>query len=78
MNMPICGIDLNFGEQPANSFTNDLHPDLRADDVMANRPFNKKESWDGKPEGDPRWEHGDPPKGNIRSIGFEVTKAGAK
>ena len=31
---------------------------------MANPPFNMKEWWDGKLEGDPRWEHGDPPKGN--------------
>lgn len=64
MNMAIRGIDFNFGKQPANSFTNDLHPDLRADYVMANPPFNMKEWWDGKLEGDPRWKHGDPPKGN--------------
>ena len=64
MNMAIRGIDFNFGKQPANSFTNDLHPDLRADYVMANPPFNMKEWWDGKLEGDPRWEHGDPPNGN--------------
>ncbi len=60
MNMAIRGIDFNFGKQPANSFTNDL----RADYVMANPPFNMKEWWDGKLEGDPRWEHGDPPKRN--------------
>jgi type I restriction enzyme M protein len=64
MNMAIRGIDFNFGKQPANSFTSDAHPDLRADYVMANPPFNMKEWWDGKLEGDPRWEHGDPPKGN--------------
>ena len=64
MNMAIRGIDFNFGKEPANSFTKDQHPDLRADYVMANPPFNMKEWWDGKLEGDPRWEHGDPPKGN--------------
>lgn len=64
MNMAIRGIDFNFGKEPTNSFTNDQHPDLRADYVMANPPFNMKEWWDGKLEGDPRWEHGDPPKGN--------------
>ena len=63
MNMAIRGIDFNFGKEPANSFTKDQHPDLRADYVMANPPFNMKEWWDGKLEGDPRWEHGDPPKG---------------
>lgn len=62
MNMAIRGIDFNFGKQPANSFTNDLHPDLRADYVMANPPFNMKEWWDGKLEGDDRWKYGTPPK----------------
>ncbi len=64
MNLAIRGIDFNFGKEPANSFTNDQHPDLRADFVMANPPFNMKEWWDGKLEGDPRWKYGTPPKGN--------------
>ena len=64
MNMAIRGIDFNFGKKPANSFTNDQHPDLRADYVMANPPFNIKEWWDGKLEGDARWKYGTPPRGN--------------
>ena len=70
----IRSIDFNFGKEPANSFTQDQHPDLRADCVMAlpsaavrlrsrshpayppagriNPPFNIKEWWDGKLEGD--------------------------
>jgi type I restriction enzyme M protein len=64
MNMAIRGIDFNFGKEPANSFTSDQHPDLRADFVMANPPFNISEWWDGKLEGDPRWKYGTPPKGN--------------
>ena len=64
MNMAIRGIDFNFGKEPANSFTNDQHPDLRADFVMANPPFNIKEWWDAKLEGDPRWQYGTPPQGN--------------
>lgn len=64
MNMAIRGIDFNFGKEPANSFTNDLHPDLRADFVMANPPFNISDWWDGKLEGDARWKYGTPPKGN--------------
>ncbi len=64
MNMAIRGIDFNFGAEPANSFTSDQHPDLRADTVMANPPFNISEWWDAKLEGDPRWKYGTPPKGN--------------
>ena len=64
MNMAIRGIDFNFGKEPANSFTNDQHPDLRADYVMANPPFNISEWWDGKLEGDIRWKYGTPPQGN--------------
>lgn len=64
MNMAIRGIDFNFGKQPADTFLSDQHPDLRADYVMANPPFNVSEWWDGKLEGDPRWVYGTPPKGN--------------
>jgi type I restriction enzyme M protein len=64
MNMAIRGIDFNFGKEPANSFTSDQHPDLRADYVMANPPFNISEWWDAKLEGDPRWHYGTPPRGN--------------
>ena len=64
MNMAIRGIDFNFGKQPADTFLNDQHPDLRADYVMANPPFNISEWWDGKLEGDPRWVYGTPPKSN--------------
>jgi type I restriction enzyme M protein len=64
MNMAIRGIDFNFGKEPANSFTNDQHPDLRADYVMANPPFNISEWWDPKLEKDPRWQYGTPPQGN--------------
>tara|TARA_R110002074_G_scaffold349634_1_gene520349 strand:- start:138295 stop:139974 length:1680 start_codon:yes stop_codon:yes gene_type:complete len=64
MNMVIRGIDFNFGKEPANTYTNDQHPDLRADFVMANPPFNMKE-WDtGVDDNDPRWQYGKPPTGN--------------
>lgn len=64
MNMAIRGIDFNFGKEPANTYTNDQHPDLRADFVMANPPFNMKE-WDtGVADDDPRWQYGQPPSGN--------------
>ena len=64
MNMVIRGIDFNFGKEPANTYTNDQHLDLRADFVMANPPFNMKE-WDaGARSDDKRWAYGTPPSGN--------------
>ncbi len=64
MNMAIRGLDFNFGGQPGDTLLNDLHPDLRADYVMANPPFNMKEWWNARLEGDPRWLVGTPPQGN--------------
>jgi type I restriction enzyme M protein len=64
MNMAIRGIDFNFGKQASDTFTDDQHPDLRADFVLANPPFNQDEWWDGSLEGDARWKYGTPPQGN--------------
>ncbi len=64
MNMAIRGIDFNFGKKNADSFLDDQHPDLRADYVMANPPFNIKDWWHEKLENDVRWKYGTPPKGN--------------
>jgi len=64
MNMAIRGIDFNFGKKNADTFLDDQHPDLRADFVMANPPFNIKDWWHAKLEGDVRWKYGTPPQGN--------------
>ncbi len=64
MNMAIRGIDFNFGKQPADTMANDLHPDLRADYIMANPPFNMKEWGQEKLTDDVRWKFGTPPAGN--------------
>lgn len=64
MNMAIRGIDFNFGKKNADSFTDDQHPDLRADFVMANPPFNIKDWWSESLADDVRWQYGTPPKGN--------------
>ena len=64
MNLAIRGIDFNFGKNCADSFRDDQHPDLRADFVMANPPFNVKDWWDEKLENDVRWKYGTPPAGN--------------
>jgi type I restriction enzyme M protein len=64
MNMAIRGIDFNFGKKNADTFLNDQHPDLRADFVMANPPFNMKSWWSESLANDIRWQYGDPPDNN--------------
>jgi len=64
MNMAIRGMDFDFGKENASTYTRDLHPDLRADFIMANPPFNMKEWNEGVKDDDPRWEYGIPPAGN--------------
>lgn len=64
MNLAIRGIETNLGVQPADSFTNDQHKDLRADFVLANPPFNIKEWWQKSLENDVRWQFGTPPERN--------------
>jgi type I restriction enzyme M protein len=64
MNLAIRGIDFNLGKEPADTFIRDQHPDLRADFILANPPFNISDWWHGSLEGDPRWVYGPPPTGN--------------
>jgi type I restriction enzyme M protein len=64
MNLAIRGIDFNLGREPGDTFTRNQHPDLRADFILANPPFNISDWWHGSLTGDPRWEYGDPPHGN--------------
>lgn len=64
MNMAIRGMDFDFGKEPADTFVRDLHPDLRADYIMANPPFNMKEWKTGVRDEDLRWKYGIPPAGN--------------
>src|ERR1700722_18176367 len=40
MNLAIRGIEARLGDQPADTFLRDQHPDLKADFVLANPPFN--------------------------------------
>ena len=62
MNLAIRGIEgqVEYGD----SFRNDRHPDLKADYILANPPFNVKE-WQGNQlREDKRWVYGIPPVGN--------------
>ena len=62
MNLAIRGIEADFGPEHADTFRRDLHPDLRADYVLANPPFNDSD-WFRKDD-DVRWQFGVPPRGN--------------
>ena len=64
MNLAIRGIDFNLGREPGDTFTKNQHPDLRADFILANPPFNISDWWHGSLTGDARWVYGDPPPGN--------------
>ncbi|WP_137723542.1 type I restriction-modification system subunit M [Prescottella subtropica] len=62
MNLAIHGLTGNLGDRWEDTFTQDKHPDLLADFVLANPPFNIKD-WTRK-EDDRRWKFGTPPAGN--------------
>lgn len=64
MNLAIRGIEADLGNKSADSFTEDLHPDLKAEFVIANPPFNQDDWFHPKLADDPRWKYGLPPKGN--------------
>jgi type I restriction enzyme M protein len=54
MNLAIRGIEANLGKERADSFHRDLHPDLKADYVLANPPFNDSD-WRGDLLKDDTW-----------------------
>lgn len=64
INMAIRGIDADFGPYHADTFTNDLHPTLKADFILANPPFNYHPWNQENLLNDVRWEYGIPPAGN--------------
>lgn len=63
MNLAIRSLNGDLGKYAADTFTEDLHEDLKADFILANPPFNLE--WDvDKVSKDPRWKYGLPPKNN--------------
>jgi type I restriction enzyme M protein len=62
MNLAIRGIDGQIAH--GDTFHNDRHPDLKADFILANPPFNVSD-WGGERlRDDKRWQYGAPPPGN--------------
>ncbi len=66
MNLAVRGISGNLGDVAGDTFFKDQHPDLKADYIMANPPFNQKQ-WraDNELVDDARWAgYPTPPTGN--------------
>lgn len=71
MNLALRGIEANLGPEWGDTFHDDKHPDLRADFVLANPPFNVSD-WGGERlRQDPRWKFGVPPAGNANFAWLE-------
>lgn len=62
MNLAIHGINGDLSTRWEDTFYADKHPDLRADFILANPPFNMSD-WARKTD-DPRWKYGTPPASN--------------
>ena len=62
MNMAIRGIDANI--KRGDTLMDDQLPDLRADYILANPPFNISDWGQEHLQTDSRWKYGLPPKGN--------------
>ncbi len=71
MNLAIRGISGNLGDVAGDTFFKDQHPDLKADFIMANPPFNQKD-WRGTDElaDDPRWAGYEPPPTGNANYGW--------
>lgn len=64
MNLALRGVPGELGGAPGDSLHDDKHPDLEADYVLANPPFNDSD-WGGERlQDDPRWQFGVPPPRN--------------
>ena len=62
MNMAIRGIDADI--RRGDTFHDDKFPDLKADYILANPPFNISDWGVEHLQNDIRWRYGTPPKGN--------------
>ena len=62
MNLAIRGIEGQIAH--GDSFHNDRHPDLKADFILANPPFNVSDWGAERLAEDKRWQYGMPPRGN--------------
>ncbi len=64
MNLAIRGIEANLGKYAADTFFDDQHPQLKAEFIMANPPFNLSNWGASQLKEDVRFKYGLPPEGN--------------
>jgi type I restriction enzyme M protein len=65
MNLAIRNVNSQFVSwNTEGSFLKDAHPDLKADYILANPPFNQKDWGVERLQDDARWKYGTPPNGN--------------
>lgn len=64
MNLAIRGIEADLGSAPADTLQRDLHPELLANFVIANPPFNARDWGAERLARDDRWRFGVPPANN--------------
>lgn len=78
MNLAIHGIGGNLAPRWADTFREDKHPDVKADYILANPPFNMSD-WARDPD-DARWRFGTPPQGNANFAWLQhiVSKLGER
>lgn len=71
MNLAIRGITGDLGARATDTFSSDQHPDLKADFIMANPPFNQKD-WRGADEltDDARWDGFNTPPASNANYGW--------
>ena len=79
MNLAIRGIEGQIAH--GDSFHNDRHPDLKADFILANPPFNVSDWGGDRLADDKRWQYGSPPKGNanfawVQHIAYHLSRRG--
>ena len=80
MNLAIHGITGDLAKRWDDTFHADRHPDLRADFILANPPFNMSD-W-ARRTNDPRWRFGTPPTGNanfawLQHIVYKLAERGS-
>ncbi len=81
LNLALHHLEADLGSRPSDTFHSDAHPDLRADFVMANPPFNMREWGAREMTNDPRWRFGLPSPSNanyawIEHIAFHLSEEG--